>query len=387
MILLPDEAAGPPAPDQALLARSWDALVEPGDVHEVRLPKTRRGPARLWGVASGYFDDRDAFVAALAPLSGADAEGAYLTLNPVAPALLARAANRLVCGRPPTSADADVIRLRRLLLDLDPVRPAGISATATERDAAVARREAVRDWLRAGLGWPHPEALLESGNGAGLVYRLDDLPNDPGHAAMLRAVLAALDRLFSDGAVTVDACTHNPSRLLKVPGTVAAKGDHVPRLGRPWRRASARFNPDPRPVSTEQLHALIAAAPGAQETVSPSARGSGPGARVGHPGGAPRARDRLPGKAEAVGGGARAGPMPDQFRARRRRRGLRVPLGGAGLPVPPRQLRRQGLGRRPPPPRAPGERVPATNGGGPRRDPAPSGLTLARVRGGERGGR
>src|SRR5215207_7571778 len=94
-----------------LLAEFWDALVIPGDVHEVRIPKTRRGPLRLWGVGSGYFDDRDAFVQALAPIRGDDAEGVYLTLNPVNPDLLARAHNRLVYGKVPTTGDSEVARL------------------------------------------------------------------------------------------------------------------------------------------------------------------------------------------------------------------------------------------------------------------------------------
>lgn len=261
--------------DPEVLGQCWDALVIPGAVHEVRLPKTRRGPARLWGVASGYFDDRDAFVAALAPLTGADAEGIFVTLNPVAPALLARAANRLVCGKPSTTADADVVRLRRLLLDLDPVRPAGISATDTERDAAVARREAIRHYLRAKFGWPHPEILLETGNGAALVYRLADLPNDPDHTSLVRATLGVLDQLFSDAVVAVDTSTYNPSRLVKIAGTIAAKGDHVPRIGRPWRRVIADCNPNPQPVSIEMLRGVVATAESGAAS-GPSTAPSGP---------------------------------------------------------------------------------------------------------------
>jgi hypothetical protein len=254
-----DGATSPPlTTDPDLLAHFWDAVVALGDVHEVRLPKTRRGPARFWGVASGYFDDRNAFVRALTPLSGRDAEGIYLTLNPVDSALLARAHNRLVCGKVPTTADADVLRLRHLLIDIDPVRKSGISATDAEVNAARAVRDAVRRFLLDEVGWPHAVAVTRSGNGGGLLYRLD-LPNDAPHADLLRQVLAGLGALFSTDAVTIDATTFNPSRITKVIGSVAAKGDDVP--DRPWRLATGRFNPDPQPVPVELLTAVAALAP------------------------------------------------------------------------------------------------------------------------------
>jgi hypothetical protein len=255
-------ASGPPAPDPVLVQRAWRALVLPGAVHEVRLPRTRRrGPCRFFGVASGYFDDEDAFVDAVRRIGGGDAEGVYVTLNPVRAALLARADNRLRDGAPGATADADVDVLRRLLVDLDPVRPSHVSATDDERAAAIARREVVRGALGADFGWPEPEAQLETGNGAALIYRLGDLPNDVHHAGLLRAALAALDVCFSDGVVVVDASTHNPSRLVKIPGTVAAKGDHAPRLGRPWRRATGAFNPCPVPVPLARLQDMAGLAP------------------------------------------------------------------------------------------------------------------------------
>ncbi|MDP9469335.1 MAG: YfjI family protein [Chloroflexota bacterium] len=245
-------------PDPALIRESWEALVEPGTVHEVRIPKTRKGPSRLWGVASGYFSDPDALVAALSNLTGLDAEGVYLTLNPVDPALLARAANRLAVGRPPTTADVDVLRVRHLLIDLDPVRPTGISATEVERDAALAARDAVRHYLRYEAAWPHPVAVVESGNGGGLLYRLD-LPNNPDTVDLVRRTLTAIAVLFSTDRVTVDTGTFNPARLTKLVGTVASKGDDIP--DRPWRVATGRFTPHPVVVPRERLSAVTALAP------------------------------------------------------------------------------------------------------------------------------
>jgi hypothetical protein len=252
--------ASPLRPDPELLATFWDAIVDPGHVHEVRIPKTRRGPSRLWGVASGYFDNRDAFVRALSSLTGQDAEGTYVTLNPVDEALLARAHNRLVGGRPPTTADGDVLHLRHLLIDIDPVRPTGISATDDEVAAAVAVRDSVWHFLRDEAAWPHPVAVTKSGNGGGLLHRLD-LPNDPAHADLLRRVLLALDALFSTATTKIDSTTFNASRITKVIGSIAAKGDHVPQ--RPWRLAAGRFHATARSVTLDQLEAVAALGPGA----------------------------------------------------------------------------------------------------------------------------
>jgi hypothetical protein len=253
--------------DSALIRAFWVALVRPGDVHEARLPKSRRGPRRFYRTVSGYFDDPDAFASALAGVGGDDAEAVYLTLNPVDPALKARAANRLLNGAPATTADADVLRLRHLLIDLDPVRPVGISATDPERDEGLAVRDAVRLYLRNEAGWPHPLAVTESGNGGGLIYRLD-LPNDAASVELVAGVLDALSALFTTPRVKVDTTTGNASRITKVVGTIAAKGDDTP--DRPWRLATGWFNPHPSAVSPEQIAAVRALAPVAEPARRPT---------------------------------------------------------------------------------------------------------------------
>jgi hypothetical protein len=66
-----------------------------------------------------------------------NARGVYYTLNPVQPDLLARRANRLGWSkRDETTNDRYILRRRWLLLDIDAVRPSGISATETEKELA-----------------------------------------------------------------------------------------------------------------------------------------------------------------------------------------------------------------------------------------------------------
>jgi len=67
----------------------------------------------------------------------------------VRPDLIARAANRLRVRAAETTADADVPHRRWLLIDIDPVRPSGVSATDSELAIARERAQAVRDHLSA----------------------------------------------------------------------------------------------------------------------------------------------------------------------------------------------------------------------------------------------
>ncbi len=233
--------------DSEALRSFWRALVRPGEVHEARVPKTR---GRWHGTGSGYFNDEQAFLSALASVTGAEAEAVYLTLNPVNPALLARAAKRFRLNAKETTSDADIVKRTTLLIDFDPVRPSGISATDAERDAALALRDIVRAYLTDEAGWPEPLAVTMSGNGGALLYRID-LPNEGETTALVERVLKALSHLFDSVTVKVDTSNSNPARITKVIGTVAAKGDNVPE--RPWRRAIGTFNPEAPAASRETL--------------------------------------------------------------------------------------------------------------------------------------
>ena len=98
---------------------------------EVRVPKAGR-----FRTISGYLNNLDALVDALEALSNEEYEGVYYTLNPVNPALLARANNATKNYAQQTSSDPDVAQRQWLLIDIDPVRPAGISSSKEEKTAA-----------------------------------------------------------------------------------------------------------------------------------------------------------------------------------------------------------------------------------------------------------
>ena len=147
------------------------------------------------------------------------------------PDLLARSDNRLTeRGTRPATPISSVCAGSISTLTR---RPAEISSTEAELAAAIQRRDAI-------LG-DHPElaasgAWGSSGNGAWVLVRLPDYPNDRHHAALLAGALATLDQRYSDNAVRIDTATANPARLIGLPGTLKAKGCNRP--DRPWRRVT-----------------------------------------------------------------------------------------------------------------------------------------------------
>jgi hypothetical protein len=234
-VTLPSVAVGildPVSPREEIL-RSCRLLMTPGNVHEVRILKAGRE-----GTVSGYFVDNEALADAALNYDG-KVPGIYITLNPVTPALLARAANRLQQRAEVSTSDADILRRRWLLIDFDPIRPAGISSTNQEHGRAMSVACAAWDDLR-GIGFPDP-VVADSGYGAHLLYPLD-LPNDPRTTELVKSVLAGVAAHCGTDDTNVDQSVFNPSRIVKLYGTLTCKGDNLP--GRPHRRSRLLEIPD-----------------------------------------------------------------------------------------------------------------------------------------------
>ncbi len=223
---------------------------------------------------SGYFDDHEALARAVEALDAdPSVAGIYVTLNDVNPALLARRANRIkmrLGRKDATTADADIIRRRWFPVDIDPVRPSGVSSTDEEHDAALAAAERIATYL-AEQGFPAP-VRADSGNGAHLLYRVD-LENDEAATALVKGALATLDALFSNEAVTVDTANHNAARIWKLYGTLSRKGDNTPE--RPHRRAKVLAAPSEiRVVPVERLQHLAGLLP-REEPLQPKKKAAG----------------------------------------------------------------------------------------------------------------
>ena len=218
----------------------YECFFHPGEVTEIRALGLR-GKNPAWegfcggaGVVSGFFNDGEAFAKAAAALDAAGASGVYFTLNPVQSDLLARSVNRLKGTPKFLTTDADIECLRWLPLDLDPRRPAGISSTSDELKRAVDVAREVASWLERDLGFPMGIRGC-SGNGCHLVYRLPDLPNDEAHKSLIKSGIDAVADKFRNDDVEIDRKVGNPSRIWKLYGSVARKGDST--KARPHRKS------------------------------------------------------------------------------------------------------------------------------------------------------
>lgn len=210
---------------------AWLKLfVGTGEAAELRALDYVERPGLRPGTASGFFDtDHLELMAQEALRVSQTAKGVYFTLNPLNPDLLSRRNNRLDIARDDLAADKDVVVRRWLLVDVDPCRIAGVSASAIEKDKALTKIGQTRDFLRE-RGWPDP-VFADSGNGYHLLYRVD-LPTADGE--LVKRVLHALGDRFDDDSVKVDRAVFNPARIVKLYGTLARKGDSTPQRPHRW---------------------------------------------------------------------------------------------------------------------------------------------------------
>lgn len=245
-------------------------LFEPGDVFEIRILDAERPGYRRPHIESGYFDyDHIADVPqTLAEIT--TAMGIYITMNPVNPALLARSANRLkTARRNDTTSDTDILRRRWFLIDIDPERPSGISATDTEKQLALEKAMEIRDGLTS-MGWPQP-VTVDSGNGYYLLYRVDLPADDDG---LIHRCIKALQPVNSD-AVHVDTSVANAARICRLPGTWNRKGEDMP--DRPHRQSEIVAEPEQLETVDRSLLVKLATPPETPKALPEKRAGGGIG--------------------------------------------------------------------------------------------------------------
>jgi len=203
--------------EQERVLNCLEYFTEPGDIIEVRafLPA---------GAVCGWFrhEDLGAAARAVADLERSQATGIYFTPNPVAPA----AARRLGQIGPATvcTRDADILRRRWLLIDIDPTRPTGSNSSEAERAAAWQVASHVQAIMgAAGLVAP---IIGSSGNGWHLCYPID-WPNDDDSRTRHKIILAELAKRCDTSEAAVDCVTYNAARIWKLYGTRARKGPNT----------------------------------------------------------------------------------------------------------------------------------------------------------------
>ena len=206
---------------------------------EVFNPSSKLVEIRLLGknTYSGYFTNIDTLIAQLRPLLDHNnyqyygAMQAYFTLNEVNEDLYSREQRDVFVKKPKsTTTDGDITRRRFVLIDLDPQRSAGISASNEEFEKAHMKCVDVYKYLLAN-GFKEP-IITVSGNGYHC-YLPCDMPNDDEHNELIKKFLQSLSNIFGGDDVEVDEKVFNPARIDKLIGTWAKKGADCKE--RPWR--------------------------------------------------------------------------------------------------------------------------------------------------------
>lgn len=239
-------------------------FVESGAVFEIRILNAPQG-----GTVSGYYTDPELAAQHLARYNG-HVPAIYFTPNPVLSACHARSSDTLTKFTKTTTSDGDIIERRWFLIDLDPVRPTGVSSTELELIASYERSLSVYTFLTE-QGWPSP-VMACSGNGYHLAYSVR-LPNDPETRALYQRCLQALGARYTDETVLVDQGVHNAARIWKLYGTKSCKGSNT--TDRPHRDSEMYAPAHVGLVTREQMEALAALAPPPPTRRSlPSATGS-----------------------------------------------------------------------------------------------------------------
>ena len=135
----------------------------------------------------------------------------YINLNPIEPDFDGYAAK-----------DKDISTRRRFLVDIDGKSDIRQPATDEEVEQALNLAHAIQGFL-ANEGWGLPH-IIDSGNGAHLIYQLEGVKNTPEDRELIKKTLYQLDYLFSNETHKVDTSVHNAGRITKLIGTKAYKG-------------------------------------------------------------------------------------------------------------------------------------------------------------------
>lgn len=227
-------------------------LHEPDEIIEIRSidPKP---------VISGYFRADSPAIAK--EISRYPNRTFYQTMNRVKSACYAREQHERLVERPhETTTDGDIAGYQWLLIDADPVRPSGVSASREEKEAA--RRVAGMTMKKLmAMGFSEP-VVADSGNGYHLLFHIHASPKEK---QVLADFLAVLDMWFSTEQVKIDTAVFNPARITKLYGTIATKGASTPE--RPHRRSGIIRKPEKVEATSMTLIRNIAAE--RQKAVSP----------------------------------------------------------------------------------------------------------------------
>ena len=202
------------------------------EVTEVRILRSEQYIKSEWCgyTISGYYtpDAYDQIEKHIKRFDGdSGTNGIYTTLQCANPALHARAANRLQLGAKTTTSDEWITHFTAFPIDVDAENPSGTSASNTELQVAKSKATEIYELLKS-LGIPYVSAM--SGNGYHALIYVTPLECNEKNSYRWKASGDLVAEQFGS-----DTKNYNPSRIWKLYGTFASKGDSTDK--RPYRRA------------------------------------------------------------------------------------------------------------------------------------------------------
>lgn len=195
--------------------RKTIALMKPnGQLFEVRIIYENKK------MLSGYFTDADTLIKELKK-QNTNEGNVYFTLATINDACYSRSQrNKFEFNAKTTTSDNDVIGYDWLMVDLDPIRPAGTSSSDEQIQEAKNVANDIYFFMK-NLGFSNPIKCF-SGNGFHLMYKIH-LANNQDNKKIVEKCLKTLNTFFSNEIVDVDMKNFNQGRICKLYGTMAQR--------------------------------------------------------------------------------------------------------------------------------------------------------------------
>ena len=235
--------------DEKELRKTIKILKPDSQLFEVRIIGSQGGQKKI---ISGYFTSTDTLIK---EFDKVDVRGRniYITLNEINPACYSREQHDKFLQTSQTTSDSEITRYQWLFVDLDPIRPTGISSTNEELKYAEELLNPVQKYL-AGWGFSKP-IIAASGNGYHLLYRIN-IENTVHNKDVIDRCLKALSHEFDNDHVKIDTTNFNPARICKLHGTLAQKGADT--KDRPHRMSRIISVSDPSEITNADILEALA---------------------------------------------------------------------------------------------------------------------------------
>ena len=173
-------------------------------------------------VFSGYFKDVDNILRVIQQYDGkASVNAPFNYIDPNRYSRVKEQRESLMQYAKETTKNDDIIGRDFILVDIDPIREAGVNATDEEKSHAIEAGKKICSFLVEQNGFEKP-IVADSGNGVHLYFRVQ-LKNDDKTKELVKRFQSTLGMYFSDDKVDVDQSVDQAAKMAKIIGTTSVK--------------------------------------------------------------------------------------------------------------------------------------------------------------------